>query len=162
MSNIATVPAFVSFFPFAANSLPPPAPVPAEGFTFVAADAVAEFRERLRLMASEKRTSLDCSAFVTNLVSVPDELCALTTLTSLRLMSHRVTSIPANFSALSNLESVMLDMNQIADVSDAFGALGKLHTLSLPYNHITNIDRMYAPLSLITSDRTHFIRTYHR
>ncbi len=99
----------------------------------------------------DRSTHLDL--YQKQISSLPDSICNLTELVSLRLTENRLINLPENIGNLTNLRELRLYKNQLKILPDSIANLHKLTHLSLSLNRLTIFPECIAELTNLTGLR---------
>ena len=90
--------------------------------------------------------------YLTNrgLTSMPDMLCQLTALTTLRLSDNQLTSLSSEVGCLTALTELNLSYNQLTSLPSEMGCLTALTRLGLSYNELTSLPAEVGNITALT------------
>lgn len=97
-----------------------------------------------------------------DLSTVPDELCSITSLSTLGLHENRLTRLPALIGRLQCLSWLSLRQNQLTELPESIAECTKLTTLYLKDNNLCTLPRRLGQLQLNQFSLTNNVRLDQR
>jgi len=83
---------------------------------------------------------------VNELVSLPEELCSVKSLTDLCIDDNRIVTLPDSFGSLTNLSNFRAVGNRIISLPDSFAKLTSLQCIDLMFNRMKDFPSVIAAL----------------
>lgn len=77
-----------------------------------------------------------------NITELPNEICNLVNLETLIVISNKLKTIPSNISKLQNLKNLWLSKNQLVEIPDSIFTMKSLENVRLSHNQINSFCNM--------------------
>ncbi|GAA2165422.1 MULTISPECIES: leucine-rich repeat domain-containing protein [Glycomyces] len=106
-----------------------------------------EAMQRIQEAKRTRQTVLDLSAM--DLTELPEEVCEMTWLTGLILVSNQLSSLPESIGNLTRLIELRLFGNRLTALPESIGRLRALTILDLGYNRLTALPESIGDLTAL-------------